>query len=79
MSELLVAGGQVLRPEMTVEVADVLVDQDSGDILEVDEPGALDGDDELVTRVLDISGEAVRERVATLRVDHLGRVLELAV
>jgi len=47
MSELLVAGGQVLRPEMTVEVADVLVDQDSGDILEVDEPGALDGDDEL--------------------------------
>jgi len=47
MSELLVSGGQVLRPDATVETADVLVDQDSGDILEVSEPGALDGDDEL--------------------------------
>jgi len=47
MSELLVAGGQVLRPDITVEEGDVLVDQDSGDIVDVAEPGALDGDDEL--------------------------------
>jgi len=47
MSELLVTGGQVLRPDLTVERADVLVSQDSGDIVAVDEPGALDGDDEL--------------------------------
>jgi len=32
---------------MTVERADVLVDQDSGDIVAVDEPGELGGDDEL--------------------------------
>jgi len=47
MSDLLVAGGQVLFPDMTVERADVLVDQDSGDVAAVDDPGALDGDDEL--------------------------------
>ncbi|KAA9399308.1 amidohydrolase [Haloarcula sp. CBA1130] len=47
MSELLVTGGQVLRPDLTVERADVLVSQDSGDIVAVDEPRALDGDDEL--------------------------------
>ncbi|PSP70078.1 S-adenosylhomocysteine deaminase [Halobacteriales archaeon QH_8_67_27] len=47
MSDLLVTGGQVLRPDLTVERADVLVDQDSGDVAAVDEPGALDGDDEL--------------------------------
>jgi 5-methylthioadenosine/S-adenosylhomocysteine deaminase len=47
MSELLVTGGQVLRPDLTVERADILVDQDSGDVAAVDEPGALDGDDEL--------------------------------
>ncbi len=48
MSELLVSGGQVLRPDLTVEEADVLVDQDSGDILAVDDPGALGpADDEL--------------------------------
>jgi 5-methylthioadenosine/S-adenosylhomocysteine deaminase len=47
MSELLVTGGQVLRPDLTVERADVLVSQDSGDIVAVDEPGTLDGDDEL--------------------------------
>lgn len=35
MSTLLVAGGQVLTPAMTVERADVLVDQDTGRILEV--------------------------------------------
>jgi len=32
---------------MTVERADVLVDQDSGDIVAVDDPGELGGDDEL--------------------------------
>jgi len=47
MSELLVTGGQVLRPDLSVEQADVLVSRDSGDILAVDDPGALDGDDEL--------------------------------
>ncbi|MDS0260424.1 amidohydrolase [Haloarcula sp. S1CR25-12] len=47
MTELLVAGGQVLRPDTTVERADVLVDQDSGDILAVDDPGELTGDDTL--------------------------------
>ena len=47
MTELLVSGGQVLTPDMTVERADVLVDQDSGDILAVDDPGELAGDDEL--------------------------------
>ena len=47
MTDLLVAGGQVLRPDMTVERADVLVDQDDGDILTVDDPGELGGDDEL--------------------------------
>ena len=47
MSDLLVTGGKVLRPDLTVERADVLVDRDSGDVAAVDEPGALDGDDEL--------------------------------
>ncbi|WP_277542217.1 amidohydrolase [Haloarcula laminariae] len=47
MTELLVTGGQVLRPDMTVERADVLVDQDRGDIVAVDDPGELSGDDEL--------------------------------
>ena len=39
------AGGQVLRPDMTVERADVLIAD--GDIVAVDEPGELAGDDEL--------------------------------
>ncbi|WP_225335695.1 amidohydrolase [Halomicrobium urmianum] len=48
MSELLVTGGQVLRPDRTVEDADVLVDQVNGEILAVDDPGALGpADDEL--------------------------------
>ncbi|MEF8851363.1 MAG: amidohydrolase [Haloarculaceae archaeon] len=47
MSELLVAGGQVLRPDMTVERADVLVDQEAGEIRGVDDPGAFGADDEL--------------------------------
>ncbi|WP_123535112.1 amidohydrolase [Halosimplex salinum] len=47
MTERLVAGGQVLRPDLTVERADVLVDDDSGDIVDVADPGTLDGDDEL--------------------------------
>ncbi|MFB6087090.1 MAG: amidohydrolase [Haloarculaceae archaeon] len=47
MSELLVTGGRVLRPNMAIERADVLVDRDSGDVVAVDDPGALDGDDEL--------------------------------
>ncbi|WP_324760224.1 amidohydrolase [Haloarcula montana] len=47
MSDLLVSGGQVLRPDRTVERADVLVDRDSGEILAVDDPGELGGDDDL--------------------------------
>ncbi|WP_436925186.1 amidohydrolase [Halosimplex amylolyticum] len=47
MSDLLVAGGQVLRPDFTVERADVLVDQESGDIVDVAEPGALNADESL--------------------------------
>ena len=47
MTELLVSGGQVLRPDMTVDRADVLVDQDSGDIVAVSGPDELAGDDEL--------------------------------
>ncbi|WP_135365834.1 amidohydrolase [Halosimplex halophilum] len=42
MSDLLVAGGQVLRPDSTVERADVLVDRETGDIAEVAEPGTVD-------------------------------------
>ncbi|WP_254272875.1 amidohydrolase [Haloarcula marina] len=47
MTELLVSGGRVLRPDLTVERADVLVDEDGGEILAVDAPGELGGDDEL--------------------------------
>jgi 5-methylthioadenosine/S-adenosylhomocysteine deaminase len=42
MSDLLVAGGQVLRPDLTVERADVLVDRETGDIAEVAEPGTVE-------------------------------------
>jgi 5-methylthioadenosine/S-adenosylhomocysteine deaminase len=41
MTNLRIAGGQVLRPDMRVERADVLVDQDAGDIL------AVGGEDEI--------------------------------
>ena len=44
MSELLVSGGQVLIPDYSVERADVLLDQDSGEIIGI---GDLPGDDEL--------------------------------
>jgi len=47
MTDLLVSGGQVLRPDMTVERADVLLERDSGDIVAVDAPGELAGDAEL--------------------------------
>jgi 5-methylthioadenosine/S-adenosylhomocysteine deaminase len=47
MSELLVTGGRVLRPDATVERADVLLDQEAGLVEAVDDPGARDGDDEL--------------------------------
>ncbi|MFB6201526.1 MAG: amidohydrolase [Halorhabdus sp.] len=45
MSTLLVTGGQVLRPDLTVENADVLVDQDAGTIEGVGDVGP--ADDEL--------------------------------
>jgi 5-methylthioadenosine/S-adenosylhomocysteine deaminase len=47
MSDLLVAGGRVLRPDATVERADVLIDRDSGTIAAVGDSGSLAGDDEL--------------------------------
>ena len=47
MTDLLVSGGQVLRPDLSVERADLLLDQDSGDIAAIDDPGTLAGDDEL--------------------------------
>ena len=52
MSTLHIAGGQVLRPNTTVERADVLVDQDAGEILAVGDVG---GGDE----TLDASGGLV--------------------
>ncbi|MFB6189925.1 MAG: amidohydrolase [Halapricum sp.] len=45
MSDLLVSGGQVLLPDLTVERADVLIDTDSGEIRGVGDVGP--GDDEL--------------------------------
>jgi len=55
MSELLVSGGQVLRPDLTVERADVLIDQSSGDIVAVEEPGTTGG----AAEELDASGGLV--------------------
>ncbi|PSP41046.1 S-adenosylhomocysteine deaminase, partial [Halobacteriales archaeon QH_2_66_30] len=48
MSTLAVVGGRVLRPDMTVERADVLVDQEGGTIETVGDPGEVpDGDGHL--------------------------------
>jgi 5-methylthioadenosine/S-adenosylhomocysteine deaminase len=52
MSTLLVTGGRVLRPDSTIERADVLLDQDNGTIEAVGE--GLDGDD-----TLDADGDLV--------------------
>ncbi|WP_266079862.1 amidohydrolase [Haladaptatus caseinilyticus] len=46
MTTLRIADGQVLRPDMTVERADVLVDQDEGEILAVDPPNEISDADE---------------------------------
>ncbi|WP_229115394.1 amidohydrolase [Halapricum desulfuricans] len=45
MSELLVSGGQVLLPDLSVERVDVLLDRDRGEIVDVGDVGG--GDDEL--------------------------------
>jgi len=47
MSTLAIVGGQVLRPDMTVERADILVDSDTGTIETVGEPDTVTGDEEL--------------------------------
>jgi 5-methylthioadenosine/S-adenosylhomocysteine deaminase len=47
MHTLAVTGGRILRPDMTVEYADVLVDTDSGTIEQLSDPGEIDGDEEL--------------------------------
>lgn len=38
MSDLLIEGGSVLRPDLTVERADVLVDRDAGEVVAVGDP-----------------------------------------
>ncbi|WP_276299283.1 amidohydrolase [Halorussus lipolyticus] len=55
MTKVRIAGGQVLRPDETVEEADVLVDSESGDIVAVGDPDevpegdeTLDAEDSLV-------------------------------
>jgi 5-methylthioadenosine/S-adenosylhomocysteine deaminase len=47
MNTLAVTGGQVLRPDATVERADLLVDTERGTIERVVEPGEIAGDEEL--------------------------------
>jgi 5-methylthioadenosine/S-adenosylhomocysteine deaminase len=55
MTTLRVAGGQVLRPDLTVERADVLVDADAGEILAVGDPDDVaEGD-----QILDAEGGLV--------------------
>ncbi|MFC5368011.1 amidohydrolase [Salinirubrum litoreum] len=46
MTTLLIAGGRVLRPDLTVERADVLVDREAGEILAVEPNLAADRDTE---------------------------------
>ncbi len=46
MTTLRIAGGEVLFPDMTVERADVLADQEAGEILAVGDPGELPAGDE---------------------------------
>jgi len=45
--DIALTGGQVLRPDMTVERADVLVDGDAGTIEAVADPGTVTGDQRL--------------------------------
>ena len=52
MTTLRIAGGQVLRPDMTVERADVLLDQDEGTILDI-------GDVSNADETLDADGDLV--------------------
>ena len=46
MATLQISGGQVLLPDMTATRADVLVDQDGGEIISVGDPGELSAGDE---------------------------------
>jgi 5-methylthioadenosine/S-adenosylhomocysteine deaminase len=55
MTTLRIAGGQVLRPNLTVERADVLVDSDAGEILAVGDPDDVPEGDQL----LDAEGDLV--------------------
>ncbi|GAB3041959.1 amidohydrolase [Natronobiforma cellulositropha] len=54
MQTLSVVGGQVLTPDLTVETADVLIDTDAGEILEIGPDLEADGDE-----VLDARGDLV--------------------
>jgi len=47
MSTLAVTGGAVLRPDLTVEQADILIDAETGTINKITEPGEIDGENEL--------------------------------
>jgi 5-methylthioadenosine/S-adenosylhomocysteine deaminase len=55
MTTLRIAGGQVLRPDLTVERADVLVDSDAGEILAVGDPDDVPESDQR----LDAEGDLV--------------------
>ena len=46
MTTLRIAGGRVLGPDMSVSRADVLADRESGEIVAVGDPGAVDAGDE---------------------------------
>lgn len=47
MTTLAITDGQVLRPDLTVTAADVLVDQDTGEIREIAPELAADADETL--------------------------------
>jgi len=60
MTTLRVAGGRVLRPDASIEVADVLIDRGAGEILAVDSPAEIDSADlPAADRTLDAEGDLV--------------------
>ena len=59
MTTLRVTGGQVLRPDLTIEEADVLIDQEEGEILAVDDPAAIDDLEAAAATRLDAEGDLV--------------------
>jgi len=47
MGTLAITGGRVLRQDLSVERADILVDQDAGTVEQIAQPGEISGEDEL--------------------------------